>query len=565
MIAVAAAFGVHQMIFHSQQIIVLRDPGSYLQFAAWIAHHGSLPIPQTRAAFGGTHHVLTFNSPAFYQVGNAIVPQFMAGLPMVLAAGFWAGGCGRGGRGGAAAGGLRGAHLRRPGRPARRAAVGAAGGPRARALPARSSSPAGQRYSEPLAQILFLGGLCLVIDSLQNGAGARVMAALGGLALGLTLVVRIDGASDILPVIPYCGILLLSRRRQAMPLLGGLAAGALCGAVDGLVLSRPYLAHIKSSLVPLALAFGVAVIATAVVVAVRWRRGLPRVRGNWLPSTAALVPVLVMILFAVRAYLHPVTNNPLHVTQNAVGSQQPVQLPANWYLPYYAISLRWVFWYIGIPAVVLATFAAAVLARRCLQGRAPAWTLPLMAFGWTIVAGLYRPAIYPDHPWASRRLVPAVLPGLIVLAVWGSGWLVGWARKNGGRRVASGAVASVCAAMLLVPPAIATFGLKIRYGGPSVIRLAADGLAFKTTFSGEIAAVNRMCAAIPRGSAVVIIGLRAGHQLPEVVRGMCGVPAAGIAYPQVSSLKQVVRGIEQAGARCSWRGRPPSSRPTAGR
>jgi hypothetical protein len=172
-----------------------------------------------------------------------------------------------------------------------------------------------------------------------------------------------------------------------------------------------------------------------------------------------------------------------------------------------------------------------------------------MAFGWTIVAGLYRPAIYPDHPWASRRLVPAVLPGLIVLAVWGSGWLVGWARKNGGRRVASGAVASVCAAMLLVPPAIATFGLKIRYGGPSVIRLAADGLAFKTTFSGETAAVNRMCAAIPRGSAVVIIGLRASHQLPEVVRGMCGVPAASIAYPQASSLKQVVRDIGQAGRR----------------
>ena len=53
---------------------------------------------------------------------------------------------------------------------------------------------------------------------------------------------RIDGASDILPVIPYCGILLLARRRQAVPLLGGLLAGGLYGAVDGLVLSRPYLA-----------------------------------------------------------------------------------------------------------------------------------------------------------------------------------------------------------------------------------------------------------------------------------------------------------------------------------
>src|SRR5262249_45253331 len=96
-IAVAAAFGAHQLIYHSQQIIVERDPASYLQFAYWIAHHGSLPIPQQRAAFGGTHHLLRFGSLAFYQVGANVVPQFMAGLPMVLAAGVWAGGRGAAG------------------------------------------------------------------------------------------------------------------------------------------------------------------------------------------------------------------------------------------------------------------------------------------------------------------------------------------------------------------------------------------------------------------------------------------------------------------------------------
>ena len=45
-IAVAVAFGVDQMIYHSQQIIVTRDPASYIQFANWISQHGSLPIPQ---------------------------------------------------------------------------------------------------------------------------------------------------------------------------------------------------------------------------------------------------------------------------------------------------------------------------------------------------------------------------------------------------------------------------------------------------------------------------------------------------------------------------------------
>lgn len=93
-IVVAVAFGVDQMIYHSQFIIVTRDPASYVQFAAWISKHGSLPIPQDNAAFGGIHKALSFGSPAYYQVGRTIVPQFMAGLPMVLAGGFWIGGVG---------------------------------------------------------------------------------------------------------------------------------------------------------------------------------------------------------------------------------------------------------------------------------------------------------------------------------------------------------------------------------------------------------------------------------------------------------------------------------------
>src|SRR4029077_15358773 len=93
-VAFAAAFGAHQLIYHSQQVIVERDPASYIQFAAWIAHHGSLPIPQQRAAFGDAHQLLHFGSLALYQVDGKVVPQFMAGLPMVVAAGFWAGGVG---------------------------------------------------------------------------------------------------------------------------------------------------------------------------------------------------------------------------------------------------------------------------------------------------------------------------------------------------------------------------------------------------------------------------------------------------------------------------------------
>ena len=77
-------------------------------------------------------------------------------------------------------------------------------------------------------------------------------------------------------------------------------------------------------------------------------------------------------------------------------------------------------------------------------------------------------------------------------------------------------LACCCVALLVVPATITTFGLRVRHGGPVGIRLAADGLAFKKTYQGEIAAVDRMCAAIPRGSSVVFLSGAPADWLTEV-------------------------------------------------
>jgi hypothetical protein len=552
-VAIAVAFGVDQMIYHSQFIIVTRDPASYIQFANWISKHGSLPIPQDSAAFGGTHHGMTFASFAFYQVGGSIVPQFMAGLPMILAGGFWIGGV----TAAVAMAPIFGACavLTFGGLAAR--LVGPRWAPLAAlilavSLPEMFTSRS--TYSEPVAQILFLGGLCLVIDALgEDRAGARIVAALGGLALGLTLLVRIDGASDILPVIPYCGILLVGRSRNATPLIGGLVVGGLYGSIDGLVLSRPYLASIKTSLVPLALITGVVIIGTLAGMAWRWDKGMPKVRGNWLPNAAAVLAFVITIGLTIRPYFQTVRRNSGAFFDSIIaGYQRADHLPVQPERLYYEISMHWVFWYIGVPAVALGTIGAAVLARRCLRGRAPTWVLPLMIFAWAIVTTLYDPAITPDHPWASRRLVPTVLPGFILLAIWGTDWLLDRVRRMDVPRGLYVSLAACGVVILLLPATITTFGLRARPGGPVGIRIAAVGLGFKTTYGGEIPAVNALCAAIPHDASVVFIdsgGGGEGSRLTEVVRGMCGVPVADIDRAHAGIIGQVVRGIEGAGRR----------------
>lgn len=89
-LGVAVASGVFNAVFHSEQLVVRRDPATYAQYTTWIAQHGSLPIPRQEWAFGGAAG-LVFRSVGFYDYGGAVVPQFMPGPPMLYAGFEWAG------------------------------------------------------------------------------------------------------------------------------------------------------------------------------------------------------------------------------------------------------------------------------------------------------------------------------------------------------------------------------------------------------------------------------------------------------------------------------------------
>ena len=88
-VAIAAGFGAWQVLLNSPQIIVLRDPGALFQYGYWIAGHGALPIPRSVTAFGGPHPGLAFASSGFVARSAGLSPQFMPGLPVLLAAGWW--------------------------------------------------------------------------------------------------------------------------------------------------------------------------------------------------------------------------------------------------------------------------------------------------------------------------------------------------------------------------------------------------------------------------------------------------------------------------------------------
>ncbi|MGH3183608.1 MAG: hypothetical protein ACRDOE_17150, partial [Streptosporangiaceae bacterium] len=390
-------------------------------------------------------------------------------------------------------------------------------------------------FSEPLAQVLLFGGLCLLADSLTVNRGPRsasdwpgqdkVLAGLAGLALGLTIGVRIDGLSDILPAVPFLGVLLAARRRQAIPFGAGLLIGVGYGLADGYLKSRPYLDLEAPSLRPLGLIVAVVVLATLAGVAVtaspaarqklsQWLAGPMTGRVvRWLPEAAAILTVVIFIGFAIRPLVQTVAGetDPTSIAYVAE-LQKLAHLPINGRRQYYEDSLYWVIWYLGVPAVLLGAFGLAVLARRCLRAvlargddppspregmawkdpsaAARVWALPVMIAVWVIVTVLWRPAVAPDQPWASRRLVPFVLPGLILGAIWAATWLKDQAARGGRTRLTAAVVASCCVASLLIPTALSTLDLGF------TPRLTAHGMAFRRIGAGELAAVDGLCAAI---------------------------------------------------------------------
>jgi hypothetical protein len=517
--AISVAFGAFQAVFNSQFVIVQYDAASYMQFANWISAHGTTIIPQNAQFFGHTSSI-TFAGAAYYQVGNHIVPQFMAGLPMLLSLGFWAGGAALAVFWGPVLGAL---------------AIFTFGGLAARLVGPRWAPFAAlaigvtipmqyvsrSTWSEPLALIFLVSGLSLWIDSQrthrdQEDAGSwssdwrqharsssHVLAGVAGLLLGLIFLVRLDGPADIMFVVPYCGLLILRRQRQVVPLIAGLIVGTIYGSLDAAFLTAPYLFPGNTVSVE-----GMCALVTALflgtIVAVRWlRRRGSELRGQPKPRLVQAVTVLPFVVTA-AFLLRPYVERAWHT---------------DYYHAYAPLSLHWIYWYTGLSTIVFAVVAFAMLGRRCIKGQAPVWVLPILVFACATLEFLYQPGITPHQPYASRRLVPAVLPGLILLTVWLASWLTQKSRvvhlvdvPGFLKRAPRAFVICCCAGAICLPPALGNLG----------------GLAFKRTFVGEIAAVDKICQGIPKGSSVLIIDYNTMDGLGQAIRGMCDVPVAAV-------------------------------------
>jgi len=694
---VAGGFVGWQLAKNSPSIIATRTPGAYFQAGYWIAQHGSLPIPGSLSAFGGAHQGLHLSSIGFFSAGHSVVPAVSAGLPMLLAGGFWTSGVGGGTLVAPVLGGL---------------AVFTFGGLAGR-LAGRQWAPAGalvlavtapelytsrDSFSEPAVQVLLFGGLCLVLDALTassgrsaaelvkaavtprkpagddqvaqtlrlaesviggkdqdqaaepaaqavngaavagngsiwtrgvrkkaaagseladgerttpmpvvssgpgqagdsgrvrelagrlygrargiswrelsdsvvaNVAGEPLPAAIGGLALGLTSLLTLGSLAYLIPVIAIAGILVAVRRRIGAAFCAGLLLGCGYGLIAGYVLARPFADSLSSILRVIALDAGGVAVATIIVML--WLRiGSVRkvVRGllarrplRWLPGLAGLIVVAALIAAVARPYFQKVRGAFSHAEADYVAYLQHLaHLKVDPTRLYSEDTLYWVIWYAGLATVILGGFGAALMVRRCLRvlftwqdttGATLNWALPVAIVLGGSAAILWQPFTVPDQPWASRRLVPVVLPGLILLATWAAAWLSRRAKARGAGGLTVAFVSFLCVAAMAVPAVATSFGLGLTHSGTGGgLRPSAGGLAQHAVGTGETAAVRDLCGALGRSSSVVILDRHVAADFTQVIRGMCGLPTAWMPQDShASAVDAVLSGIAKAGRR----------------
>ena len=174
---------------------------------------------------------------------------------------------------------------------------------------------------------------------------------------------------------------------------------------------------------------------------------------------------------------------------------------------FYEYAGHWIAWYSGWPALALTVTGAALLLWRVVRGEArPAEGLILAFAAVPLALIIAKPSIYPDQPWAARRMVPFALPGALLLATAAAAWAVERARALGVG--AARAVLALALVALLLPAAV-TSGQLARF----------------QDYAGLQRPIDAVCSAVPADAALLVLNDTNLHVvLPE-----CS--PAGAAYP----------------------------------
>ena len=517
----------------SHHVLLDRDPGAYVATAKWIGSTGGLEMSEADGPFAGRSDV-TFGSPAVYDIGdgrlqfqfNHFVGAFLAVFDGMLgeAVLFRV-------LGAVAAVGLLALYsvtVRATGRP-----IVSLVAPALVAVSLPFLSVARDTYSEVPTLLVLWSGL-LVLD--ETYRRPRVLAGcLGGLLMGATVLVRVDGVAYLVVVAGFVVALWCAHvdeghrsRRAASACLAACAVVAAVGVYGTLVFSRGYFDALRSQILGLwALVAVVAVggMAAGLLIArsADLRSSIERARRPVASAAGWLVVTVLVLAWVIRPrWSVGMRSQPMWSLMGELQQREGdvVELRRT----YAEDTMVRMGWYLGVPALALGILGVGRSVYRSLVGGASAALVLVTSLFLTGGAMyLWNPRINPDQIWSARRFVPAVLPCLAVAVVVSLSWALEHLSGRRGKVLVAGvaAVAVAAAAWTAMP------------------------VPLQREQHGYAAVIDELCDRLPPDAAVLVVGHPWSNVLPQTLRGWCGVPV-GVAAGELASSPEALSGLAAA-------------------
>jgi 4-amino-4-deoxy-L-arabinose transferase-like glycosyltransferase len=501
--------------FTSEHIFTDRDPATYNNAAFWLVEHDDLRIPKPELAdelepFGVEARSLGFHQSLINE--NEIYAQGAHLLPALQALG----GRALGFEGALKVNVLIGAVALlafygfaqlfvRP----RWAAAGTA--ILAASLPFLVFTR--DAYTEPLAMAFLFGGLSLLYYAIKSQKVA--LWVLAGLVLGASTLVRVD------TLIPLAGILValilllaVAKKPERKAYLQGIAALAVTTGLMALLawldltqLSSGYYHDLRGHIMGQFKLLGAVGVAGVAVVVLAWRtnviRKLDAVTRRWRKPA---------IWWGLASAFVALASRPLWLT-----AQRTVEDSGQQVRTFAEFTLYWIGWYVGPVTIVLAFVGLAWLLVKVINGK-HRLALPFLgAFSATALLYLIRPSITADQVWATRRFLPIVIPGVILLAVW----LLSVLYKKDSLRAFGKSVNARLAVKVLMVIALL-----------SPVAISYPFLTVRN-FSPQLEQVNSVCETVPDTALVLWLG-ESGKLSIQPTQTICGNESLGIRTPVTS-------------------------------
>lgn len=398
-------------------------------------------------------------------------------------------------------------------------------------------------YTEPSSAVVGCGTMLCLLTGLERRNWKLFLLA--GLFAGATEISRIDGLLDVVGGVAAIGLVAVFTveavgrqqcRRWLWSFLAGAAITGSLGVLELWLNSPHYLDSLHSAVYSLAAALAVMVVLALVLSFRTVTGGLARsVRSDgrgWAVGLGVTVALVFGALVSRPLWMiNHFVSDPSYV--NAIAGRQTAEgLGIDGTRSYDEYTVSWLVWYFTWIVVVAAASGFIAIMVRAIRRRNALPGIVFFSPAMFALVYLNKVSVTPDQMFAMRRLLPGIVPGLLLCATFAF------------REVADRGAALLCSRKALT---------RIRGFAPwwrralavaAVIAFVLPVTMWGSLFpvregAGEQPFVNKICDLVDGRRAVMAGGAPSFGEFLPTLQQVCGVQAVLMRQPTSPKLADV--------------------------